>query len=65
MPKKCAVVGCRSGHAPKIKKRKHKETAETSIVETHQDTSDTASGNKIHVFGFPNVVKEPGLRKKG
>ena len=32
MPKKCAAVGCRSGYAPKIKKRKHEET-ETSDAE--------------------------------
>ena len=47
------AVGCRSGYAPKIKKRKHEETE-----------SSEEENNKIPVFGFPNAIKKPGLRKK-
>ena len=46
-------------NAPKIKKGKNEETADTSeIVETPDaETPDTAAGNTIPVFGFPNAVK--------
>ena len=64
MPKKCAAVDCRSGYAPKIKKRKQEET-ETSDAEIgDKETSGAAAGNKVPVFGFPDAIKKPGLRRK-
>ena len=64
MPKKCAAVGCRSGYAPKIKKRKHEETETSNAEIGDEETSDAAAGNKVPVFGFPDAIMKPGLRKK-
>ena len=48
----------------KLKKRKHQEV-ETSDAEIgYEETSDAAAGNKVPVFGFPDAIKKPGLRRK-
>ena len=64
MPKKCTAVGCRSGYAPKIKKRKHEETETSDAKIGDKETSEAAAENKVPVFGFPGAIKKPGLRKK-